>query len=224
MLSLRVNDAYAQSEPGNEWNSSEADPELQTLVSSLSSGPLGPSDKIGLVNVSRVLQSCMADGTLLKADAPAMQLDSTYVAALHRRTTQDNGIAHIWHTVSSAEGSPQSSHNHLILAANITRNTTISLAELRANAGPIVPNHGFPATQADAEATAYVAVDYYSGRAVLVRDQVTDGLLLETQALKPAECRARGFTHEFCTPFKFFTLCVSFHNGCPRYAVLCYAC
>ena len=32
---------YAQFEPGNEWNSSEADPELQTLVSSLSTGRSG---------------------------------------------------------------------------------------------------------------------------------------------------------------------------------------
>jgi hypothetical protein len=35
-------------EPGNEWNSSEADPELETLVSSLSAGPVGPADKLGL--------------------------------------------------------------------------------------------------------------------------------------------------------------------------------
>jgi hypothetical protein len=47
------------------------------------------------------MQTCRADGTLLKAATPAMQLDSTYVAALHRPTAQDNGIAHIWHTVSS---------------------------------------------------------------------------------------------------------------------------
>ena len=170
-------------------------------------GPVGPADKIGLVNVSRVLQSCMADGTLLKAAAPAMQLDSTYVAALHRHTAQDNGLAHIWHTVSAAEGSPKSSHNHLILVANLTRNTTITLAELRANAAPIIPNHGFPATHADAEASTYVAVEYYSGSAMLISDE-PGGLQLEAQQLRPMECSARGFTHEFCTPFQFFTLCV----------------
>ena len=167
---------------------------------------MGPADKIGLVNVSRVLQSCMADGTLLKAAAPAMQLDSTYVAALHKPTAQDNGLAHIWHTVSAADGSPMSNHNHLILAANITLSTAVTLAELRANAAPIVPNHGFPATHADAAAPTYVAVEYYSGSVMLVSDE-TGGIQLDAQRLKPMECRARGFTHEFCTPFQFFTLC-----------------
>ena len=82
-------------EPGNEWNASEADPELETLVSSLSAGPVGPADKVGLINVTRVMQTCRADGLLLKAATPAMQLDSTFVAALHRHTVQENGIAHV---------------------------------------------------------------------------------------------------------------------------------
>jgi hypothetical protein len=98
-----------------------------------------------------------------------------------------------------------SNHNHLILAANITLSTAVTLAELRANAAPIVPNHGFPATHADAAAPTYVAVEYYSGSVMLVSDE-TGGMQLDAQRLKPMECRARGFTHEFCTPFQFFTL------------------
>ena len=82
-------------EPGNTWGSKEADPELQTLVSALSGGPVGPSDALHQINVSRVMQTCTQDGTLLKPSAPAMQLDSTYTAAARRQTAQDNGIAHV---------------------------------------------------------------------------------------------------------------------------------
>lgn len=48
------------------YKETEADPELQTLVSSLIGGPVGPSDAIGSMNRTRLLQTCMADGTLLK--------------------------------------------------------------------------------------------------------------------------------------------------------------
>ena len=42
----------------------EVDPELQTLVSSLIAGPVGPADAIGKLNRTRVMQACRADGTL----------------------------------------------------------------------------------------------------------------------------------------------------------------
>ena len=51
-------------QPGNHWAASEADPELQTLVSALIAGPVGPADGIGLLNRTRVMQTCRADGRL----------------------------------------------------------------------------------------------------------------------------------------------------------------
>ena len=59
-------------EPGNHWGGTEVDPELQTLVSSLIAGPVGPADAIGKLNRTRVMQACRADRTLLKPHAPAM--------------------------------------------------------------------------------------------------------------------------------------------------------
>lgn len=70
------------SEPGNAYKSTEADPELQTLVSALSGGPVGPADGMGDLNKTRVMQTCRADGVLLKPLAPAVNLDSTFTAAL----------------------------------------------------------------------------------------------------------------------------------------------
>jgi hypothetical protein len=192
-------------EAGNTWGAKEADPELQTLVSSLSAGPVGPSDALQQVNVSRVMQTCRQDGTLLKPSAPAMQLDSTYTAALHRATVQDNGIAHIWHTVSSAKarssGPAEHPHNHIILAANITRTTNISVVELKANAASIVSSF---TGRADLDANSFLAREYYSGDVRQVSDDVP--LMIAPQKLKPQECAGRGFTHEYCTPFELWTL------------------
>ena len=187
-------------EPGNTWGAKEADPELQTLVSSLSAGPVGPSDALQQVNVTRVMQTCRGDGTLLKPSAPAMQLDSTYTAALHRHTAQDNGIAHVWHTVSSAKG--VAPHNHIILAANITRATNITVAELKANAAEIVA--AFGRDPVDLNAASFLAREYYSGERRQV--SVSVPLALGPQKLKPQECAGRGFTHEYCTPFELWTL------------------
>ena len=43
-------------EPGNHWQSLEADPELQNLVSALTAGPVGPADAIGRMNRTRLMQ------------------------------------------------------------------------------------------------------------------------------------------------------------------------
>ena len=53
---------------------------LQAAVSTLSKGPVAPSDKVGASNAGLIMKSCAMDGKLLQGDKPAMTLDS-----LHRR-------------------------------------------------------------------------------------------------------------------------------------------
>jgi hypothetical protein len=55
----------------------EYTPVLETLVAALSAGPVGPADKIGAMNKDLVMRTCAANGDLLKADLPALPLDST---------------------------------------------------------------------------------------------------------------------------------------------------
>eukprot|EP00662_Eupelagonemidae_sp_cell21_P018224 gene18224-56905_t len=86
-------------EGGNPWGARarELDPELQALVSSLIAGPVGVADGVGFLNATRVMQTCRADGTLLKPDRPAYQLDSTFARAIMGGSdwpAQDNGIDH----------------------------------------------------------------------------------------------------------------------------------
>jgi len=65
-------------QPNNKYSSSEPNPELQALVSILSTGPVGISDKINYVNKTLVLQLVNIDGLLLKPDRPATSIDATF--------------------------------------------------------------------------------------------------------------------------------------------------
>ena len=53
---------------------------LQSAVSTLSKGPVAPSDKIGRSDAALILKSCTADGSLLQGDKPAMVIDAVHKA------------------------------------------------------------------------------------------------------------------------------------------------
>jgi len=57
----------------------EANPLEEALVSSLSGGPVGPSDKIGASDSSLILRTCRKDGLLLKPDRPATPIDIMFL-------------------------------------------------------------------------------------------------------------------------------------------------
>jgi hypothetical protein len=65
---------------GSHWGDhvSEPNSELQSAVSSLSTGPVAASDKIGHSNSSLILRACDATGRLLTPDLPATELDAHF--------------------------------------------------------------------------------------------------------------------------------------------------
>ena len=63
---------------------------LHSAVSSLSKGPVAPSDKIGCSDVALILRSCMANGRLLAADKPAMLIDAAHVQKAFSGSTTGN--------------------------------------------------------------------------------------------------------------------------------------
>ena len=64
--------------PGQSQQGGEHWPFEETLMSSLSAGPVGPSDRIGMTDVELVMKTCRSDGLLLKPDRPATMIDSYY--------------------------------------------------------------------------------------------------------------------------------------------------
>ena len=104
---------------------------LQSAVSTLSKGPVAPSDKIGRSDVPLILKSCAADGKLLQGDRPAMTLDSLH----HRRAFNDSRKDEVWATSTELDGSKFS----VVLGATLSADVAVSLSrDLWLPAGPHV--------------------------------------------------------------------------------------
>ena len=53
---------------GNPYNATEYNPELELVIATLSTGPVGFSDAINATNITLVKSSCRSDGYLLQPD------------------------------------------------------------------------------------------------------------------------------------------------------------
>jgi len=67
-------------QPNNPYNLIEPNPELQAIVSVLSTGPVSFGDAIGYTNISLILSTCRSDGMILKPDKPATVIDKTFLS------------------------------------------------------------------------------------------------------------------------------------------------
>jgi hypothetical protein len=55
--------------------------ELQFILSVLTAGPVGIADEINKTNVTRTLQSCSSNGTLLQPDKQATPIDAMFASS-----------------------------------------------------------------------------------------------------------------------------------------------
>ncbi|KAK6165978.1 hypothetical protein SNE40_022777 [Patella caerulea] len=62
-------------QPQNRYNATEPHTALHALISTLSTGPVGPSDLVGYSNRSLIMRSCNAEGLILKPSKPATAID-----------------------------------------------------------------------------------------------------------------------------------------------------
>eukprot|EP00051_Salpingoeca_urceolata_P023417 m.397174 g.397174 ORF g.397174 m.397174 type:complete len:909 (+) comp20104_c10_seq16:1837-4563(+) len=65
-------------QPGNPYHVSRKNVELQMIIATLSAGPVGIGDGVGLTNATLVTHVCRTDGLLLQADKAATPLDAMY--------------------------------------------------------------------------------------------------------------------------------------------------
>ncbi|ESO98846.1 hypothetical protein LOTGIDRAFT_231210 [Lottia gigantea] len=66
-------------QPGNSYNMTETHPDLEAAVATLSTGPVGPSDRIGYSNVTLIMKCCNTDGLILKPSKPATAIDDQII-------------------------------------------------------------------------------------------------------------------------------------------------
>jgi len=95
---------------------------LGTLVSVLSTGPVGFSDAIGHTDATLVMSTCNADGLLLKPDKPATPIDSTLV----QFGSGQPEFIQLWDTFSDFSGTRW----HYILAANISQSYQVHPSDI----------------------------------------------------------------------------------------------
>jgi hypothetical protein len=177
------------------------------VVSALTAGPVGPADEIGRMNVTRIMQTCRMDGTLLKPSAPAFQLDSTFAAALRGRGNDSFiGVESVWGTTMSARTTqaPPAPVHHLLLFANISAAgynvTAKELREIEASHTP-APAPGRRA----ATGGSYVAREYFSGALRVVSDVAP--LRVPHAAERPSGCASGGYVLEYyCVAFELWTV------------------
>ncbi|KAH9500570.1 hypothetical protein Btru_072295 [Bulinus truncatus] len=63
-------------QPGSPYvNKTEPQPELQILLSTLSTGPVGPGDGIGFINLTVLMRCCDSNGQILQPSKPATAID-----------------------------------------------------------------------------------------------------------------------------------------------------
>eukprot|EP00656_Telonema_subtile_P056933 TRINITY_DN9247_c0_g5_i1.p1 TRINITY_DN9247_c0_g5~~TRINITY_DN9247_c0_g5_i1.p1 ORF type:complete len:792 (-),score=169.10 TRINITY_DN9247_c0_g5_i1:182-2557(-) len=105
---------------------------LQAAVSTLSKGPVAPSDKIGRSDALLISRSCAADGTLLQGDKPAMAIDSQHVQAAFK-CDGCGPQGELWATYS-ALGQGSAGHA-VLLGANLKQDYTVKLSELELRPG-----------------------------------------------------------------------------------------
>jgi len=98
--------------PSNYPSCLEYNTVLETLVATLSTGPVGFADAIGATNAGLVMQSCNAMGLLLKADKPATPIDKVFV----QFGSAEPEMIQVWDTFSE--------HSklrwHYVLGANLS--------------------------------------------------------------------------------------------------------
>jgi len=110
---------------GSKWgpNTKEPHSRLQAAAISLTTGPVAPSDKIGLSNVSLIMRSCNSAGLLLTPDRPATEIDEHFVQAVFGRGGPQG---HLWATSVELSGLKFS----YILGVDLNSSYNLSLSSL----------------------------------------------------------------------------------------------
>lgn len=99
---------------------------LQAVISTLSTGPVFPSDAVNSSDVALILRSCDSDGRLLRPDQAATSMDQNILGKALARGT---GSSHIPGELMSTTATADGVKSYMVLAAK-TDVTTVTLQSL----------------------------------------------------------------------------------------------
>jgi len=108
-------------------------PLLETVVATLSGGPVGPSDHIDNMDVNVLLKTCTVDGRILKPTYPARSIDATFQ---YRAFGANGPNGFVWDAISQISGYIF----HHIFVAELTSNYNLSPSQLISVNGVALPS------------------------------------------------------------------------------------
>ncbi|KAL4219038.1 hypothetical protein ACF0H5_021621 [Mactra antiquata] len=114
-------------QPQNRYGKESKYPGLESVVSSLTRGPVGPGDKIGYTNKTLLMRCCRQDGLLLRPSRPALATDKQ----LMMKAFGQSPNVEIWTTNSRiSTGYGYTVEYGILFAADVPDHVTISVTEL----------------------------------------------------------------------------------------------
>jgi hypothetical protein len=118
---------FTQSNPGTNG-------ELNAILATMSTGPVGPSDGAGQHNSTRLRRTCAADGTILQPERPMTPIDATFRQALSPAERQLSSAA-VWSTFSQPRNT--TSGDSLPHCQGTSKQYHILAVDVNATAGPV---------------------------------------------------------------------------------------
>jgi len=108
----------------------EPNPDLVSLTAVLTTGPVGPSDKIGFLNTSRILPGVNANGLILKPDVPPRPMNLVFTRPVTNTKLQTSGVE-LWDTYSIVDDG--FAWHYVVAADHPVSNYTFGLGDLFGN-------------------------------------------------------------------------------------------
>jgi len=162
---------------------------LQAAVSTLSKGPVAPSDKIGRSDAALIRRSCAKDGMLLQGDKPAMAINAQHVQAAFgcAPNAACGPQGEVWATYT-AMGSSDLPPFAVVLAAQLKAPFTLGLDHL--DLGPSSETVDWVAFETNSSASL---VPIKSGSSSAITLRACGKWDFELWALAPWDRAASGF-------------------------------
>lgn len=122
-------------QPGFDQSNPGTNGELNAILATMSTGPVGSSDGAGQHNVTRLMRTCSADGRILQPNRPMTPIDASFRQVVSSSERQLNSAA-IWSTCSGAapalpNGKQTTSQYHILgvdVGAAAKRSSSVSVA------------------------------------------------------------------------------------------------
>ncbi|BFZ04181.1 hypothetical protein BsWGS_07220 [Bradybaena similaris] len=151
----------SERQPGDPYNGTEPNTRLQALISTLSTGPVGPGDGIGYINKTLLMRCCDSNGLILKPAKPATAIDDEIKRAAFK-SPYPGPDGNVYTTHTSISGF----FFGIVLGTNLNNNYSLTPA----NAWPTVQ---FPASLAFSASHPHTLLNFSSNHPIRFGRQCT---------------------------------------------------